>query len=105
MDLHTIDDTPFLAINGTQTLSFDYLNLLDKLDELRAIGVSRYRLSPHTCDMVAVASIFRSVLDGRTAAIEGMKQLEAMNLGAPFSNGFYHGKPGHQWIAGKSARN
>jgi len=100
MELRTLDDRPFLAINGIQTLSFDYLNLINNLDELRAIGVSGFRLSPHTCDMVAVASIFRSVLDRRIAPSEGMEQLKALNLGAPFSNGFYHGKAGHRWVSG-----
>jgi collagenase-like PrtC family protease len=99
MALRTLDDKPFLAINGIQTLSFDYLNLINHLDQLCAMGVSRFRLSPHTCDMTAVASIFRSVLDRRIAPSEGLERLKALNLGAPFSNGFYHGMPGHQWVS------
>lgn len=102
MELRTLDARPFLAVNGIQTLSFDYLNLIDNLDELRGIGVSRFRLSPHTCDMVAVASIFRSALDRRISSSEGIERLKGLNLGAPFSNGFYHGMPGHQWVTAGS---
>ena len=99
LELRTLDDQPFLAVNGIQTLSHDYLNLIQELADLRAMGVSRFRLSPHTCDMANVASIFRAVLDRHITGEEGVDQLEALNLSAPFSNGFYHGKPGFSWIA------
>ena len=99
LELRTLDGSPFLIVNGIQTLSQDYLNLIGELPELGALGVSRFRLSPHTCDMVRVASSFRAVLDRHITAEEGTDQLEALNLSAPFSNGFYHGKPGYSWIA------
>lgn len=99
MNLRTIEGQPFLAINGIQTLSHDYLNLVDALPELRRFGVSRFRLSPHTCDMVEVARIFRAAIDGRTGPVEAAAQLDALKLPAPFSNGFFHGKPGHLWNA------
>jgi collagenase-like PrtC family protease len=96
LTLRTLDDRPFLAVNGIQTLSYDYLNLINEVPNLRAMGVTRFRLSPHSCDMPAVASIFRAVLDGRIGTAEGAAALEAMKLPGPFSNGFYYGKPGHQ---------
>jgi len=61
------------------------------------MGVSRFRLSPHSCDMVAVAAIFRDALDRRIDAAETAARLDAFKLDAPFSNGFYYGKPGHSW--------
>ena len=96
LTLRTLNDRPFLAINGIQTLSYDYLNLINEMPDLRTMGVSRFRLSPHTCDMPAVASIFRDVLDRRISTAEGAAGLEGMKLLAPFSNGFYCGKPGYQ---------
>lgn len=92
--LRTLDGTPFLTINGIQTMSHDYLNLIAELPALRAMGVSRFRLSPHTCDMVEVAAIFRAVADRRIDAGEAAVRLDAMHLPAPSSNGFYHGRPG-----------
>jgi collagenase-like PrtC family protease len=103
LDLDTIDGRSFLTINGVQTLSFDYLNLVGELADLTAMGVSRLRLSPHSCDMVEVASIFRSVLDGRIEAQEANQRLAALNPVALFSNGFYYGKPGFRWASAPAA--
>ena len=49
--------------NGIQTLSQTYLNYLTDLPVLQAAGITHYRLSPHTQDMVAIANVFRDVLD------------------------------------------
>jgi len=101
LELRTLDGRSFLTVNGIQTLSHDYLNLIQELPDLGSSGVSRFRLSPQTCDMVTVASIFRSVLDRRMDPKDGLARLDAMMLPGPFSNGFYHGKPGHSWTAGR----
>jgi collagenase-like PrtC family protease len=97
MVLRTLDGKPFLAVNGIQTLSHDYLNLIGELGEMQAMGVSRFRLSPHSCDMVTVASTFRAVLDRHLDIEEAGARLDALGLEAPFSNGFYHGRPGYRW--------
>lgn len=98
MELRTLEDKPFLAVNGIQTLSYEYLNLIGELTELAAIGVSRFRMSPHSGDMVRVASLFRAVLDGQLAASEAIAQLDAAKPPGPFCNGFYYGKPGFTWM-------
>ena len=97
MTLRTLEDQPFLTVNGIQTMSHDYLNLAAELAELRDMGVGRFRLSPHSCDMVAVATIFRDALNRHIDTAEATARLDALQLGAPFSNGFYHGERGHTW--------
>ena len=97
MTLRTLEDKPFLTVNGIQTLSHDYLNLIGELAELQAMGVRRFRLSPHSCDMVEVANIFRGVLDGRIDTAQAAGRLAGFKFDAPFSNGFYYGKPGYSW--------
>lgn len=97
LPLTTLDGKPFLVINGIQTLSYEYVNLVQEVPALQAAGVSRFRLSPHTCDMVQVASAFRDLLDGKLAPADALARLEALELGAPFSNGFVHGQSGHRW--------
>jgi len=82
MVLSTLDERPFLTVNGIQTLTYEYLNLIHELPELNAMGVSRFRLSPHSCDMVEVASIFRAVLDGKLAAL--FADADAENRGVHF---------------------
>lgn len=95
--LRTLENKPFLTVNGIQTLSYEYLDLSGDLATLQDMGIRRFRLSPHSCDMVAAATIFRDALDGRIDAQETQARLEALKLDAPFSNGFFHGKPGTHW--------
>jgi collagenase-like PrtC family protease len=97
MTLRTLEGQPFLTVNGIQTMSHDYLNLAAELGELQDMAIARFRLSPHSCDMVTVATIFRDALDRRIDTAEATARLDALQLGAPFSNGFYHGKRGHTW--------
>ncbi len=97
LNLTTIDGRKFLTVNGIQTLSYEYLNLVREVPALRAMGVSRFRLSPHTLDMVGIAKIFARVVEGQLATGEAAALLEAMKPNAPFANGFYYGKPGYTW--------
>ena len=99
MPLNTLDKEEFLTVNGIQTLSHSYLNLLGDMDDMTEMGVTHFRLVPHTQDMVAVANIFREALDNTVSAEESGEKLTALNIPAPFSNGFWKGRPGHQWIA------
>ena len=78
-------------------MSSDYLNLIGEVRDLQAMGVRRFRLSPHSCDMVEVATTFRDVLDRRIEASEAEARLAALETDAPFSNGFHYGKAGHLW--------
>ncbi len=97
MTLRTLEDKPFLIVNGIQTMSHDYLSLAAELADLQDMGIARFRLSPHSCDMVALAAIFRDALDRRIDPAEATTRLDAFKFDAPFSNGFYHGKRGHTW--------
>jgi len=97
MSLRTLENKSFLTVNGIQTMSHDYLNLIGELVDLQAMGVNRFRLSPHSCDMVEVAMAFRAVLDRRIDLQDAAARLEALKIEAPFSNGFYYGKAGHLW--------
>jgi collagenase-like PrtC family protease len=97
LPLTTLDGSPFLVVNGIQKLSYEYVNLAQEIPALKAAGVSRFRLSPHSCDMVQVASTFRDLLDQEIAPSEALRRLEALELEAPFANGFLHRQPGHRW--------
>lgn len=86
----TLDEEPFLAVNGIQTMSYAYGCLLGELDDLIALGVRRFRLSPQRVDMVMVASLYRAVLDRRRSAAEAREALAGIMGEVPLSNGFYH---------------
>lgn len=99
LEVTTVDGTPFLAVNGTQTLSHTHTALVTELDDLQAIGIRRFRLSPQSGDMVAVARLFRGRLDGRIAAGEALARLKTLlGGGAALSNGFYHGREGVAFV-------
>lgn len=94
MRVDTLDGEAFLAVNGTQTLSYTYNALLSELSELSAMGIQRFRLSPHSMDMVAVAQLYRDLLDSVISAAEAQARLAEMVGEAPLSNGFYQGREG-----------
>jgi len=96
----TLDGDPFLAVNGTQTLSSTCANLAAEVGSLLAMGIRRLRLSPHAVDMVAVADVFRAVADGRMEATEADARLAALAGGMAFSNGFFHGAEGAAFLDG-----
>lgn len=100
MAVDTLDDEPFLAVNGTQTMSYHYLSLLSELETLRRSGVRRFRLWPQAVDMVAVAALFRRVLAGSVAPVEAADQLADLCPRAEFANGYIHGREGHLYLEG-----
>jgi len=66
--VRTLDGQEFLAVNGVQTLSHG-VQIVDLPPAvLRGAGIRALRLSPHSCDMVAVAAAFRRFADGDTDA-------------------------------------
>jgi len=105
MLLHTLDEQPFLAINGIQTLSHTCLNLLHHLSEMQDMGLAAFRLSPHSSDMVETARLFRRVLDREFEPAQASERLAEIGPdqwgaggGPAFSNGFYHGCEGFRWV-------
>ncbi len=97
MELKTADGKPFLAINGVQTLSHTYLNLMQEIPDMLSWGVRYFRLSPHTMDMVAVANLFKEVLDGKLEPPGAILRLKELGGTLQYSNGFFHHQPGYQW--------
>ncbi|MDE2029217.1 MAG: U32 family peptidase [Alphaproteobacteria bacterium] len=104
MPLKTIDGQDFLVVNGVQTLSHLCLCLMGELGVMRKAGITAFRLSPHSHDMVGVAHLFRDVLDGKAEAAQATRKLEKMRPDMPLANGFFYRKPGHMWITGDTAQ-
>lgn len=98
LGVETLDDQPFLAVNGLQTMSHTYLCLASEIAELQRMGVNRFRLSPHTVDMLRVAQGFRAVLDGSRDGADLAEELAGLVTDAPLANGFFHDQPGAAYI-------
>ncbi len=94
LDVRTIDGRDFLAVNGVQTLGHGVTAAVHQIGDLRDAGVASLRLSPHSCDMVAVAHVFRALADARIAAAEAEAQLAELRLPGPLSDGFLRGVAG-----------
>ena len=90
----TLDDQRFLAINGVQTLSSQVHVLCLAPAELVDLGISRLRLSPQTVDMVAVAKIYRDLVDGRDTPENARFLLSCLDLPGAMVDGFAFGAPG-----------
>jgi collagenase-like PrtC family protease len=94
MDVDTLDGAPFLAVNGLQTLSGTYLELSDEITGLQDMGVGLFRLSPHRCDMVAIAGIYRQLLTGQIAPQQARQRILDVAGDISVANGFLHAVPG-----------
>ncbi len=98
MPLHTLQGEPFLVVNGIQTLSYSYVNLLAEVAAMKEMGIGHFRLSPQIGDMTRTASVFRGVIDDRIDVEEAFDELGRLHPGIPFANGFWHGKAGHTYV-------
>lgn len=95
-DLYTLDGAPFLAINGIQTLSYTCVNLLREIAEMKDMGVTCFRLSPCSRNMVKISRLYRDVMDTALCPDKASRKLAALLPQTEFSNGFYHGLSGHK---------
>jgi len=94
MAVDTLDGTPFLNVNGTQTLSRSCRVLGNEMSDLQEMGINRYRLSPLDTDMIAIAKGFRAVLEGQEDPDNLERDLQTLLPTISFSNGFFHGVEG-----------
>ena len=98
MNVQTMAGQDFLNVNGIATMSHSYCVLMAEMAALSTMGVTHFRLSPQDTDMVAVTSLYRSVLAGEISADEASTRLQLITGDVPYSNGFYHGVEGVSWV-------
>jgi collagenase-like PrtC family protease len=91
--LKTRESEEFLVLNGTQTQSARVYNLVDALDDMRALGVDAVRISPQSNGTLAVVSIFDQARTQALAPQEARAGLLPLMPGAE-CNGYWHGKAG-----------
>ena len=91
--LDTLEDEPFLTINGVQLQSAFSYSLLTELDDIEGLGVDILRLSPLPEHMDDVVRIFRACMDGMLDLHQGQAEVERM-LNGELCDGYWHGKAG-----------
>ena len=93
LTLSSQDDKPFLTLNGIQTQSARYYNLLPALADLKTMGVEVLRISPQSRHTEKVIETFRRCLQELDSVKEGMARLQRLTpIGA--CNGYWHGHAG-----------
>lgn len=96
--LRTRESEEFLVLNGTQTQSARVYNLVDALEDMRAVGVDVVRLSPQAQHMAEVIALFDAA---RKQVLTPQQALLRMRPLMPEKgcNGYWHGRPGLEQVA------
>ncbi len=103
MEIKTLDAEPVFTVNGTAVLSASTYTLIEHVEDLAAIGVGALRISPELNGTGAVVDIFRRRIKGEIGPEEGLSMLREASGGPRFSNGWYFGRPGKDYIGLKDA--
>ena len=93
LTMRTREGEDFLTINGIQTQSAKVMSLAHRLDELRATGIGRLRLSPQAMRMGRVVEVFRALLEGDIDAASAPERLDRLMPGQP-CDGYWLGEAG-----------
>ena len=96
----TLDEQPFLAVNGVQTLSASCANAAYQFPGLREAGVASLRLSPQSEGFVDVCKLFRDLIDGRIDAEALSAKALPQAPGGQYADGFLSGIAGVDWSGG-----
>ena len=97
LDVRTLDDTPFLAMNGVQTLSDTHACTAYQHEALVDAGVSALRLSPQSQGFARICGLFRQRIDGGLSGDDLAGAIRDVATGVRLSDGFLSGKRGVDW--------
>lgn len=97
LDVSTLDDQPFLAMNGVQTLSHSYACSAHQIDALRESGVSAIRLSPQSSGFMDLCHLYRQLLDNDCDGQHVVDAIVKSDQTIQLSDGFLTGDRGVDW--------
>jgi len=92
LTLSSQDDKSFLTINGIQTQSARYYNLLTSLEDMRTVGVDVLRISPQSRHTDKVIEIFRRSLLEPDTVTDGLARLQRLMSTGDCDGYWYDGK-------------
>ncbi|CUH86941.1 putative protease [Phaeobacter sp. CECT 5382] len=97
LEVRTLEDQPFLTMNGVQTLSDRYACADYQIETLQGAGVSALRLSPQSSGFPDLCGLYRDRIEGRLAMGELAQRLQHKAPGLRLSDGFLTGESGADW--------
>lgn len=103
LDVRTLENRSFLAMNGVQTLSDTHACADFQVEILRDAGVSALRLSPQTGDFAGLCALWRKRLDGELAPGAVAETLQKAQPGLRLSDGFLTGASGAEWSGAQAS--
>ncbi|MBI5344398.1 MAG: U32 family peptidase, partial [Deltaproteobacteria bacterium] len=101
MEIRSLDGEPLFTVNGTSLLGAGIYTLIEFVDDLREIGVKALRISPQKRDTGRVVEIFRRRAKGEMTSQEALDGLKTLYDTARFSNGWYLGGAGKDYLTGE----
>jgi collagenase-like PrtC family protease len=102
LDVQTLEGTPFLTMNGVQTLSDTYACAAHQLPLLREAGVGALRLSPQSVGFVDLCQSYRQLIDGKLTPDALTRRLLGIVPAQRLSDGFLTGQRGVDWSGSTS---
>lgn len=96
--LKTREQEGFLVLNGIQTQSAKVYNLVDSMDDMRALGVDVVRLSPQSQNMTEIVAIFDAARHRTIKPEDALARMQPL-MPAEGCNGYWHGQPGLDQVA------
>ncbi|MEP2531382.1 U32 family peptidase [Shimia sp.] len=97
LDVRTMEDQPFLAMNGVQTLSDSYACAAYQVEDLRNAGVKALRLSPQSQGFSQLCAMYRQLLDGQIKPADIATFSKQGDAPVRLSDGFLTGARGVDW--------
>ncbi len=104
LDVRTLEDQPFLTMNGVQTLSDTYACAVHQIDALKEAGVAALRLSPQSKGFVEICQMYRDLLEGVKTPDAIARDIQNMDENTRLSDGFLTGDRGVDWSGHSLAR-
>ena len=95
--LQTRESEKFLVLNGTQTQSARVYNLVDALEDMRALGVDVIRLSPQARHMSEVIDVFDAARKQLLPPRDALARMQPL-MPEKSCNGYWHGRPGLEQV-------
>lgn len=103
LEVLTLEDQPFMAMNGVQTLSDSFACADLQIETLARAGVSALRLSPQSQGFIRLCQLYRQRLSGDLASGAVADEIRRSSPSTRLSDGFLQGPSGASWSARPAA--
>ncbi len=98
MELKSLDGEPTFTINGTSILSAYTYNLVEYVEDIKSLGMTAIRISPHYKHTGQIVDVYKRRIDGKISGGEGLEELKPTSPQG-FCNGYYAGGAGKDYIS------